>query len=375
MPQQFFKKHIKEFIIFFVIVLIALSIRAILPKETGVIERDNQQSFLEQVPVQVATVEQLMLPYTINGRVQFGQPVQLISEVAGTLNASTISLTPGTQFSKGMLLYTIESDIHQLQLQQLVTEFEQLVSATLPFIRVDFKNSYRQWDAFYQRISLQDTLAPLPIPLSKREEKFIASKGINRLYLTIKQQETLTEKYVYYAPFDGRIVGVKSSHGSTVVPGMPLMQIAAINDVEIEVAVSTNQALDVQLNQMVDIKSNQQTNGSQLGQISRIDYTVDPYTQSYKIYIQPVTVSNFQAGDYVQVVLNSKSIIKGVRVPLYLIQPNNTIAIMENGTARYKSVQVIHMEKNEAIVQGLASNDYILLQPISSGSKVKGYTN
>lgn len=78
-----------------------------------------------------------------------------------------------------------------------------LLSQQLSDLAVDFPQEADKWSAFFNRLSVDEDLPPLPAVNSAKEKVYLAVRNVISEYYGVRQAEINLRKYAVYAPFDG----------------------------------------------------------------------------------------------------------------------------------------------------------------------------
>ena len=150
------------------------------------ISMKSQRSFPQPVTKSVKTgvfvqvVANEAIPVTIEtgGNLQAKDRFELFSEVQGIFEYSDNTFKPGSLYRKGQTLLRINADEHKANIRaQKSTLYNQLVQL-LPDLKLDYPESFDQWNAYISNFDLESPIQALPEPVNNREKLFLAGRNI-----------------------------------------------------------------------------------------------------------------------------------------------------------------------------------------------------
>lgn len=324
--------------------------------------------------VQAQVVQLSDIPASVSafGRISSAQPISLISEVNGEMQSGNIPFQPGQSFKRGQLIAKIDDRQIRLDLNSAKSDLLNALAQVLPEIKIDFPGEFPKWQQYFESIEFGKKLAPLPEVADSKIKLFLARFNVYKLYFTVQNLEINLQKHFFYAPFDGAITTTGLRVGATARNGTQLGEIINLEDLEVEVPVSTNDLRWVNRGGTIRFTSNELP-GEWFGKIKRIGKTIDPQTQTVPVYIS-ITKN---AGDVVYdgIFLNAK--IPGEIVGNAFVVPNNAlyeeqyVYLVKDGRLKYQPVNVVRHQTESVIVNsGLQNGDTLvveLLQGVAPG--------
>lgn len=291
------------------------------------------------------------------GRITSSQPLDLIAEVGGRLFGGSVRLKPGINFRKGQLLCRVNDAEAHLNLQARKSQFLNLLASSLPDFKIDFQESYDDFQAYFESIEIDKPLKPLPEIKSNKVKTFLATKNILSEYYSIKSGEENLRKYYIYAPYDGSIVNVNLEVGTVVNPGANIASIIRTDQLELEIPVDPKEISWVEEGAEVDVSSE---NGAQSwkGEVIRIANYLDPTTQSINVYvgIEAGPNSGLYSGQYMRATIPGSRLEQAMRIPRRVLINNDQVYVVEDGVLKSRRVNVEKISQDQVLISPVQSN-------------------
>ncbi|MEQ9438125.1 MAG: efflux RND transporter periplasmic adaptor subunit [Cyclobacteriaceae bacterium] len=291
------------------------------------------------------------------GRITSSQSLNMIAEVGGRLFAGNVTLKPGINFRKGQLLCRINDAEASLSLQARKSQFLNLIASSLPDFKIDFKEDYAAWQAYFESIEMDQPLKPLPEVTSSKVKTFLATKNILSEYYSIKSGEENLRKYYIYAPYDGSIVNVNLEVGTVVSPGSNIASIIRTDLLELEIPVDPKEIRWVQEGAEVEVSSE---NGAQSwpGYVTRIADYLDPTTQSINVYVgvEAEPNSGLYDGQYLRATIPGSRLEKAMQIPRRVLFNNDQVYVVEGGVLKTRQVNVEKISQDLVLISPLEAN-------------------
>lgn len=319
---------------------------------------------MKEAPARKATTEsQILLPVlkikneniTIEiefiGKLAAKNKINLYAEVSGILEKSAKDFLEGIAYNKGEILLHINSDETYMSLMSKRSNLLNIVTLILPDLKFDYPKSYLQWLEYLNNFDLNSKTATIPKPLNNQEKYFIAGKNIYQTYYDIISLETRLEKYTLEAPFDGVISQSNIKPGTLVMNGQQLGSFLDPNVYDLETEIGIENIEFLKIGDRVELSS-ENISGSWIGRLSRIAESVDPQTQTVKVYITVVD-KILKEGQYLNGRIYTSVTNLAIEIPRRLIINSNQVFIVENGLLEKHEIEIIYIKENTAIVQGL----------------------
>ncbi len=304
------------------------------------------------------------------GRVSSSQLLNITAEVGGKLLAGDIPLKEGQNFKKGELLCRIHNVEQSFSLQARKSTFLNLLASILPDLKIDFRESYPTWQAYFDAIDLKKGLPDLPQAQSSQEKTFLATKNILGEFYIIKSMEENMKKYALYAPYNGSIAKANLEVGSVVNSGTTIGTIIRTDLLELIIPCELKDIPYVEPGKKVEIVQEGLNEIRWSGRIVRIADMVDPNTQSVNVFI---AIQNFKLGElydglYLKAEIPGKVIEKAMIVSRNILRNKNEVFVVEDGTLKTKKVNVLKINGEDAIITGLGIGEALVVDAPTNAS-------
>ncbi|MCF7904463.1 MAG: efflux RND transporter periplasmic adaptor subunit, partial [Candidatus Marinimicrobia bacterium] len=300
------------------------------------------------------------------------QPVTLISEVSGTLQEGAIKFQPAQSFRTGDLLLKVDDRPISLQLNSTKSDLLSTLSNLLPEIKLSMPGVYKTWEAYFNSISFDKPIPPLPETVDLRLKALLARYNVYKLYFTVQDLEIRLKKHYFYAPFNGSIVSTQLRSGSTAAPGTRLAEIINLDELEVEIQLPAKDIGWITVGDIVDL-STSDGNIHWQGRIDRIGNTIGERSQSIPAYIK-LDDTNGQhpfAGTFLKVNIAAETIPNAFRVPRKAVYEESYVFLVDGGIFKQQAVDIAFDEGDIYIINGgIADGDTLvteLLQGVSTG--------
>ena len=242
--------------------------------------------------------------------------------------------------------------------------FLQALTASLADFKVDYPNSYEEWRQYTASFKVNEQLKALPATKTDQEKFFISNSGILNQYYTIQASEERLSKYSVSAPFSGEVAQGLVTDGSLIRVGQKLGEFVGSGTFEIESAISAAALTIVRVGDLVNFTT--ESDGRRYtGKVARILETIDPATQSARVFCS-VNGEGLIDGMYLSGEINSAPLAESVRLNIELLQPNNSIYIVEDTVLRLTPVSVAYRSERDFIVTGIRPVTSILAEQVNN---------
>jgi multidrug efflux pump subunit AcrA (membrane-fusion protein) len=310
------------------------------------------------------------------GRVRSAQPVELVSEVNGAIEAGDLPYRPGQRFAKGDLLLRIDERPLLLSMASRKSELLTALATLLPDIRIDFPDEYPVWQAYFDRFDIEGDLEPLPEPANDKIKLFLARYGVYQLYYGVRDQEIELEHYRLVAPFAGVILEAPLREGSIARVGSRLGRLLNLEDIEVEVALPSQDLAWMERGADVPLSSTEIA-GEWTGRVARIGGAIDEATQTVSVYLSVLSGPRaaLVQGSFVEARIPGREIAAAVRLPQRAVHGDNSLYLIEQGKLAQREVEIARRENGSVLIaDGLAAGDSVvtdLLQGVTEGMPVR----
>ncbi len=294
----------------------------------------------------------------ITGRLTAPQQIDVFSEVGGTLKPQSSRFKEGNYFSKGSALIVIDDTEQKLSLLAQKSSLMNQITLLLPDLKVDYPESFPQWEAYLNQMEPEKSLAALPDPVNQKERYFISARNLYNLYYSIKSQEERMKKYTIRAPFSGRVSESSITAGTLVRVGQKLGSFFNSNNYELEAAVNLEDLEFIKVGNKVSLDADN-LEGEWSGTIRRISDVVDANTQTVKVFIG-VSGKGLKEGMYLSGNIKGQTLKDVVELPRKLVNESNQIYIIQDSLLKLHAVETVQRTAEQVYVQGIPDNTQIL---------------
>jgi multidrug efflux pump subunit AcrA (membrane-fusion protein) len=298
-----------------------------------------------------------------NGNLIAKNKIDIFSEVQGVLKSSKKAFKAGTKYYKGETLLSINSDEFYASLQSQKSNLNNLITAILPDLRLDYPNEFKKWESYLKGFDMNKSTPKLPVFSSDKEKYFISGRGVLTAYYNVKNLEVRFAKHKIKTPFPGILTEALVSPGTLVRVGQKLGEFIDPSVYEMEVSVSAAFADLLKVGNSVALSNLEKTN-NYTGRVVRVNGKVDQVSQTIKAFID-VRHSDLKEGMFLEANLVVKSESEAIEIPRKLLVDNNAVYIVKNDSVLTLSkVNPVYFGAEKVIIKGLADNDKILSQTL-----------
>jgi len=294
----------------------------------------------------------------ISGTISSKNKVDLFSEVSGKVYSRRNKFKVGNEFRKGQTLIKIEASDLRLEIKSVKSEFLSLVIQCLPDIKLDYPNSFEEWESYVANFNLEKRLRGLPEPKLKKLRNFLSGRGVYSLFYRIMSLENKLDKFSIKAPFDCVVTQSFLSKGSNVLLGQRLGQIIDKNNYEISTSLGIS---DSELFDIGDaaILSSDDIEKSFSAKIKRKGNHINSLTQSIDVFFD-ISDKNVKDGMFVKGEVFGKKILNVYKIPRNKIVKNKFVFLKKGASLKEKEIQVIYFENDSVIITGLEDKDCVM---------------
>jgi len=323
---------------------------------------EQAKRYVNAVPIKYKTLSSEL---KATGRVASQNYFDLSTEVRGKILPGQVSLKKGQSFRKGQLLLKIYDKEAKLALQAHKSRFLNSLANILPDFKIDFKDSYNDWNTFFSNIDIEKDIPELPKIKSDKEKIYLAGRNILSDWYSIKSEEIVLKKHYIYAPFNGAFTEVFSEPGAVASPGARIAKMIRTDKLELEVPVEAANIRFLKTGQTVKIISSDK-NEIFTGRILRISDFINPKTQSVPIFIDISNRKNKRVyqGEYMTAVFSNITLENVYEIPREAVFNQNHVFIVENGKLRKKSVKIQKLNEETIFFNGLPENDLVVTEAL-----------
>lgn len=308
----------------------------------------------------------------IQGELVAYNKIDLYSEVAGTLKKSDRPFKVGTYFPKGSTLAEIDDQEARLSLLSQKANLLNAITQLMPDLKIDYPESFQQWNDYLEGFDVEQELAPLPEPLNQQEKYFIASRNLYSQYYTIKSAEERLSKYNIQAPFNGVLTAANTNPGALIRVGQQLGTLMNTSLYELQATVPLSELKYIQVGNAVELTS-RDIDGNWSGQVRRISDQIDPSTQTVQVFVS-VRGRNLREGMYLTGSVAASDIENAMELPRNLLIDQTKVFAVQDSFLDLRTVEVVKLTQENAIVRGLEDGLPLLQTPLPNafdGMKVR----
>ncbi len=312
---------------------------------------------------------------TATGRLLAKNRIELYSEVQGVMTSPAGSFKAGTSYNAGATLVKIDSDVYSAGLMSQKSNLQNLVTAALADIRLDYPASFDKWNNFLSKIEVNKALPALPEPSSDKEKMFLTGRNVYSTYYNVRNMELTLAKYNITAPFNGVLVEALVTPGSLIRPGQKLGAFIQPTVYELETPVSSSMIGYLEVGQTVDLYSTSDANQKWEGKIARINNLIDAATQTTNIYID-VQGEGLKEGMFLKTNIMAIEIDDAVELDRSVLFDTDKIFVVKDSILVEKEIEPVYYNDKTVVVRGLDNGEEALAKlPTGaySGMKVNIY--
>lgn len=311
----------------------------------------------------VEDVENKEIPIILsaNGALVAKNKIEIYSEVQGVLQTSNKFFKPGTIYTKGETLLSVNSDEFTAGLQAQKSNLFNLVTAILPDIRLDFPSEFTKWQSYLQSFDIIKSTPKLPAFSSDKEKYFISGRGIVTAYYNVKNLEARLYKHQIKAPFSGILTEALVTSGTLVRSGQKLGELIDPSVYEMEVSVPSEFADLLKVGNAVNL-SNLEKSKNYSGKVVRVNGKVDQTSQTIKAYVD-VSHQDLKEGMFLEANLVAKSAPKAIEISRKLLVDNKAIYTVKNDSIlTLIPIDAVYFGDEKVVITGLEDHQKIVTQ-------------
>ncbi len=297
-----------------------------------------------------------------SGTLRAKNRMEIFAEVSGKFETSAHSFKPGVYYAQGETLVEIDSDQQKLNLRaQRSNLYNQLVQL-LPDLRFDYPESLDQWERYIDSYDISSDLRPLPEPVSTKEKLFIASRNVTTTYYNIKNLEEQLKRHIIRAPYNGILIESMIEPGTAINIGQQLGTFIDPYRYELEIAINTSYDDFLKVGKTVMLYDVNRTKSWQ-GKVNRINYTVDPSSQTIPVYVD-VRGQDLKEGMYLEADLAGKEEQNVYEINRKLLVGDDELFVVRDTLLALVQIEPIHFKEETVLVRGLPEGTKLLAYSI-----------
>jgi multidrug efflux pump subunit AcrA (membrane-fusion protein) len=309
------------------------------------------QKSIRSVRSQVVKNTTINAPITFTGKLIAPDKVEIFAEVGGILQNTQPRFKEGNVFGQGAVLAQIDSEEARLTLQAQKSNLQNIITQMMPDLKLDYPQDFELWQKYLNEFSASKPLSAFPEPSGEKAHYFLISKNIYNQYYSIKSQETRLRKHNIIAPFQGVVTQSSINPGTLVRVGQKLGEFINNTNFELEASVSLKDLEFLRVGDLVELYS-EDISGQWQGRIKRISKSIDPQSQSVKVYVQ-IGDQRLREGMFMNGKIKANQIDNAFAIARDLLLGESEVYTIDQNRLKKQSVQVIRFAGNQVIIKGL----------------------
>jgi multidrug efflux pump subunit AcrA (membrane-fusion protein) len=316
---------------------------------------------IKMVFVENVVNKEIPIILSASGNLIAKNKIDIFSEVQGILKTSKKAFKAGTKYYRNETLLKINSDEFYASLQSQKSNLNNLITAILPDIRLDYPNEFKKWERYLKDFDMNKPTPKLPSFSSDKEKYFISGRGILTAYYNVKNLEIRYTKHQIKVPFSGILTEALVSPGTLVRVGQKLGEFIDPSIYEMEISVNSEFADLLKVGNAVQL-SNLEKTKKYTGKVVRINGKVDQVSQTIKAFID-VKHLDLKEGMFLEANLIAKSESEAIEIPRKLLIDNTAVYTVTNDSIlTLININPVYFGAENVVVKGLKNNDKILTQ-------------
>lgn len=322
-------------------------------------ETETRLKRAEAMPIELQSIPTTL---DLEGQLTAYDKIELFAEVGGAVTATGRSFKVGTYFPKGSSLIRIDDTETRLALLAQKSTLMNAIAQAMPDLKIDYPESFTQWEAYLNNFDIEKPLATLPSPQSDREKRFIAARNLLTQYYNIKSQEKRLEKFTLKAPFSGVLTAANIQPGTVIRVGQKLGELMATGSYELVATVPLDNLNYIKVGNSVELQS-EDIEGKWTGKIKRISDQIDPNSQTVQVFVG-VQGKALREGMYLRGTAASQLIENAIKLPRELIVNQNQVYELKDSTLQLRNISIVRYAEQHVIVTGLPAGIRLLRRPL-----------
>ncbi len=343
-----------------IILIAAFFVSSSISKRTEQKKKPEPEASTKLVQVINAKNKEIQAKVAIFGRLVAFEKTELFAEVGGLLQTLGKPFREGVRYNKGELILRIDDAEQQLNLRAQRAALLTIITQMMPDIKIDFSDNLEAWDSYRKGFDVEKELQTLPTPKSDREKDYVTLKNVYNQYYNIKSLEERLSKYQVYAPFGGELTEALISTGSLIRAGQKIGTLMNTGVYELQASIPLPSLKYVKVGDRVSLQSEEASEGTWTGSISRISSSIDTRTQTVKLFIQ-VSGNGLRENMFLSGEINATTVANVIEIPRsLLVNDSSVFVVVGDTTLVINPVQPIKIAQTTALVRGIADDTKIL---------------
>jgi membrane fusion protein (multidrug efflux system) len=301
-----------------------------------------------EIPVEGEEVRRstMTLSVTASGQAVASRQARMLALVEGRV--SQLPISENSAVGQGQLVFGLDADDYNLQLQQAEVRLEQ-----------------RQ--AQYRELTLYDDRIEDATLRAERDRAARIKAGVDDAELEVSKARLALQRTRVSAPFQGLVADLRVVPGQYVRPGDEIATIVDVDPIHVEVRVLEGDVGQLRQGGTARVRFAAYPDEVFTGTVATINPVVDEQTRTAKVTVRvPNASRRVLPGMYAQISLDARSYPDRVMVPRSAILERDTdrrkmVFVFENGTAQWKYVTT--GLENDTHVEIVENPDTEMLSP------------
>ena len=325
------------------------------PRKKG---KEDKEKLITSVVVE--KVENKTIPIEVNatGSLVAKNRLELYAEVQGIMKSAHKEFKAGVTFGKGEALVTIDGSEYYASLQAKKSELLSLIGSMMADLRLDFPDSFDEWQTYLNEFDLNKNIAELPSPKDTKEKLFVSGKNIYTTFYTIKNMEIKWSKYHLRAPFYGVVTESLVNSGTLVRTGQKIGEFIDPSSYEMEVSLTAVIAEKLNTGDVVEVRSLEE-GISWKGYVARVNGKIDQASQTTKVFVN-VKGKGLKEGKYLRANIALSPIENALKIKRNLLIEENKVYIVKEKTLKLVTVETVYFGDGDVVIKGLENGTQLL---------------
>ncbi len=291
-----------------------------------------------------------------NGVIEAVKTLNIVSEVRGSAVFAYMDLKSGTYVKQDQLICKIDARQAENDAYSLRSEFMKRITSFLAYTKLDEKDMYDEWLAYFNKLDINADIPVLPEISNPREKILLSNHNILSQYYAVKNAEIILSKHIISAPFDGFITSGGVIQGSFINTGQKVVTIRNAKNIEISIPLLVEDAkwIDFDNNPVVKVFWSDYSDDWVQGVVNRQEKQLDRNSQSMNVYVNLNNKDlnpNLFPGNYVRVLIQGRIIPAVAVIPRYVIVNDNQVYYVDEGSKLGRTtVEVIAVQGDIALI-------------------------
>ena len=301
-----------------------------------------------------------------NGRLFSIRHIDVIPEVTGTVAFSSTRFQEGARFKKGDVLFSIDSDEFRLNLLAQKAAFISSVAQLLPDIRIDYRDNFKVWEGYFQKLDVNKSFAELPKPATEKEKLFVAARGITSQFYQIKSAENRLAKFQIRAPFNGAVTLSNVKEGAAARAGVSVGRFVDTDNYELKASIPNDYIRYVSIGAQYRLISQ---NGEEfIGTVGRLGAIVDVNTQMTDIFLSVIS-QDVKEGMYLSGSFLGEPLANVVQISRNNLVNGEGIFVVRDSLLTKLDVKTRHVNGDSVLIEGVKGKEILVTQKLENAAQ------